>query len=376
MKFCVPSKTFYNYASAVNKVINSKNALTVLNNFLMTLEGDTVTLTGSDVENQLTARIPVTDAQGSGSVCVDARRMVELLKEIPDQGLTVEVDSNYKVRISYSNGGCEFVAIDGIEFPAAKRDEEDTAEPVSFTCPSKVLSRGIENTLFAATTDDYRPVMMGVFFDIKPDGITFVATDTRKLVKYTDNNCQPNVTATCVVPPKPANILRSVFAGEEDVKLTLTRKSATIENGSFVFNCRFLQGNFPDYNRVIPRNNTLVLTVDRLAMLNAVRRVGLFVSLEYGLEKFKITPDNLEINSEDNNLLTAARESLPCSFTGEQLVIGFGAPYLLEMLNTLKTTDITISLSDPGRPGLFRPTEDEPNTELVMLLMPMTVGEY
>ena len=195
MKFCVPSKTFYNYASAVNKVINSKNALTVLNNFLMTLEGDTVTLTGSDVENQLTARIPVTDAQGSGSVCVDARRMVELLKEIPDQGLTVEVDSNYKVRISYSNGGCEFVAIDGIEFPAAKRDEEDTAEPVSFTCPSKVLSRGIENTLFAATTDDYRPVMMGVFFDIKPDGITFVATDTRKLVKYTDNNCQPNVTA-------------------------------------------------------------------------------------------------------------------------------------------------------------------------------------
>jgi DNA polymerase-3 subunit beta len=375
MKFNVPSKTLHAYASAVSKVINSKNALTVLNNFFMTLEGETLIITGSDVENALTARIPVTEASGNGSFCVDARRLVDLFKEIPDQGVTIEVDNNLGVHITYSSGSYDLTAIDGSEYPAYKKDDDDTA-PVEFTCPANVITKGIENTLFAASTDDYRLLMMGVYFDIKPDSITFVATDTRKLVKYTNKKANPGITASCIMPAKPANILKNVFSGDEDVKITLSSKSATIENSVFSFNCRFIQGNFPDYNRVIPRNNDLVLTADRATLLNAVRRVGLFVDPGYGLEKFKITPDTVELKSEDNNLMTCARELVPCSFTGERLVIGFSAPFLLEMLSTINTTDVVIKLSDPGRPGIFCPSEDEEDTELVMLLMPMTVGEF
>lgn len=341
----------------------------------MTLDGDKLIITGSDVENALTARVPVTEASGKGSFCVDARRLVDLFKEIPDQGVTVEVDNNLGVHITYSSGSYDLTAIDGSEYPAYKKDEDDSA-PVEFTCPAKVIVKGIENTLFAASTDDYRLLMMGVFFDIKPDSITFVATDTRKLVKYTNKSATPGITASCIMPAKPANILKNVFGGDEDVKITLSTKSATIENSVFSFNCRFIQGNFPDYNRVIPRNNNLVLTADRATLLNAVRRVGLFVDPGYGLEKFKITPDSVELKSEDNNLMTCAREVVPCSFTGEQLVIGFSAPFLLEMLSTITTTDVVIKLSDPGRPGIFCPSEDEENTELVMLLMPMTVGEF
>lgn len=376
MKFCVPSKTFHAYASNVSKVINPKNPMTILTNFLLTLKDDTLIVTGSDVENSLTARIPVTGVEGEGSFCVDARRLVDLLKEIPDQGLTVEVADNLKVTISYQNGSCEFVATDGIEYPQSNKDEEDNAEPVEFMLPSAIMVRGIENTQFAAATEDYRPIMMGVLFDVKPDGITFVATDTRKLVKYANHNCAPGVEVARVMPPKPTSILRSVFAGEEDVKVTFTGKSATIENSSYIFNCRFLQGNFPDYERVIPKNNTLVMTVDRLSMLNAVRRVGLFVSTEYGLEKFMITEDRVELKSQDPNLMTQAHESVPCSFTGQKLVIGFSVNYLSEILSTLSTDDVNICLSDPGRPGLFRPGNDEDGTELVMLLMPMTVGEF
>lgn len=375
MKFNVPSKTLYTYAAAVSKVINSKNALVILNNFLMTLDGDTLIITGSDVENSLTARVPVTEAEGSGSFCVDARRFTDLLKEIPEQGVTVEVDSKFGIHVTYSSGNYEFTAIEGAEYPSYKK-EEDSAQPVEFNCPAKVIARGIENTLFAASTDDYRPLMMGVFFDIKADGITFVATDTRKLVKFADHSVAPGVSASCIVPAKPANILKTVFNGEEELNVVLTSKSATFSNSTFSFNCRFIQGNFPDYNRVIPRNNNLVVTVDRLTMLNAVRRVGLFVDPGYGLEKFKITPDSIELKSQDNNMMTSARETVPCSFTGQQLIIGFSAPYLLEIFNTLKTTDVTIHLSDPGRPGIFRPSEDAEDTELTMLLMPMTVGEF
>lgn len=375
MKFCVSSKTFYSYASAVSKVINPKNPMTIMGNFLLNLDGDLLTVTGSDVENSLTARIPVTDAEGSGSICIDSRRLVDLLKEIPEQGLTVTVDDNLKVTVDYSNGSCEFVAIDGAEYPAANKDNDET-EPVSFTLPAKIMLKGIENCQFAAATEDYRPIMMGVLFDVKPDNITFVATDTRKLVKYTDSNCNPGVTIARVMPPKPTGILRSVFSGDTDVNITFGGKSATVQNADFTFNCRFLQGTFPDYTRVIPRNNTLILTVDRMSLLNAVRRVGLFVSHEYGLEKFLITSDRIDIKSQDPNLMTEAHESLPCSFTGQKLVIGFSAPFLTEIVGTLSTTDITISLSDPGRPGLFRPSQDEDGTELVMLLMPMTVGEF
>lgn len=377
MKFCIPSKTFYSYASAVGKVINSKNAIAVLNNFHMTLEGDTLSIKGSDLENSLTAHVPVTNAEGSGSFCVDAKRLIELLKEIPDQGVTFDMDRDYRVVVTYSAGKCEFVAIDGAEYPAENNDDDaDQDVTVSFSAPSSVVVKGIENTLFAASNDDFRPTMMGVFFDIAPDSMTFVATDTRKLVKYSNTNCTPGITTSFIMPAKPAAILRSVFNSQDDLQFETNRKSATITNGSFTFNCRFLQGKFPDYNRVIPRNNSLVVTVDRLTLLNAVRRVGLFVTSEFGLEKFKITTDSIELKAEDSNLLTSGNEKLPCSYSGPQIIIGFSSPFLIEMLSTMSSTDVTISLSDPGRPGLFQPAEQPEGTELLMILMPMTVGSY
>ena len=376
MKFNVSSKTLYTYASAVSKVINSKNALVILNNFLMTLEDEYLTITGSDVENALSARIPVTGAEGHGRFCVEAKRLVDLLKEIPEQGITVEIDNRSNVHITYSSGNYEFVAIDGSEYPDYNREGEENLEPVSFTCPASVIAHGLDNTIFAASTDDYRPLMMGVYVDIKPDQMVFVATDTRKLVKYADSNVRPEVTASCIIPSKPANILRTVFNSEDDLHITMTAKSATISNETYTFNCRFIQGAFPDYNRVIPRANNLTLTVNRSTFLNAVRRVGLFVDPGYGLEKFKIKPDTIELKSQDNNLMMSAHEQVPCSFTGDQLIIGFSAPFLLEILSTITTDDVVVNLSDPGRPGIFRPSEDAEGTELLMLLMPMTVGEF
>lgn len=375
MKFNVSSKILYGYASAVNKVINTKNALSILNNFLMALDGDKLTITGSDIENALTATVAVTEASGSGSFCVEAKRFTDLLKEIPDQGITVEVKPNGSVTVTYSSGQYDFVAIDGSEYPEYKKDEDDQ-EPAVFKCPASVISRGISNTIFAASTDDYRPQMMGVFFDVKPDQFIFVATDTRKLVKFADRSVNPGVTASCIVPSKPASILRAIFNSEDELEVSLSRKSATIRSATYCFNCRFIQGNFPDYNRVIPRNNTLVLTADRVSFATAVNRVGIFVDPGYGLVKFKITSDNIELKSEDNNLQMSAREVVPCSFTGEKLIIGFSAPFIKEILNTITTTDVVVNLSDPGRPGIFRPSEDAENTEMIMLLMPMTVGDF
>lgn len=377
MKFNVSAKQFYSTISAVGKVLSSKNALQILDNFLISLEGNTLTIAGMDTENYLQATIEVPEAEGEGRFCINASRLTELFKEIPDQGVRVEINDNLNVHVSFGTGEAEFTALPGKEYPTYDKSAEELSEqPIKFQALASQFVKGIENTLFATNTDDYRVVMMGIFADIKPDGITFVATDTRKLVRYCDNRHRPGVTASCILPTKPAHILKTVFTGDELVNVSMTTRSAEFSNGKFLFKCRFILGNFPDYTRVIPRNNNFILTVDRQLLANTVSRVSLSCDKGYNLEKFHIMPDKMVIKADDPNLMTKGREEIPCSFTGDSLIIGFSGKHLGEILNVLKSDDITVKLGDASRPGIFEPTENEAETSLLVLLMPMTVGEF
>lgn len=376
MKFKVHSKALYSALSSVSKVINAKNAMTILNNFLFDVDEQMVTITAADPESTLTARVEIFDFDGEpGKFCVDARRSVELFKELPEVAVEFSISESLGIDIVYPGGHFNFVGINGQEYPNIS-EVDNSLEPVSITCPVSQIVSGIDNTLFAVGTDDLRPQMMGIYFDIKNDGITFVSTDTRKLVRYRNWESAPGVEASFIMPIKAANIIKNVFAKEKEVKLTIDSKSATIEGEAFTFNFRFIKGNFPDYNRVIPANNTYVLTVDRHSILNAVRRVGVFVDPGHGLVKFQIHPEFVEMKAQDNNFCTAGREEIPCDFTGDNMVIGFSAPYLIEIFNTISTDNIVVKLADPSRPGIFLPETDGDNDELLMLLMPMTVGEF
>ncbi len=372
MKFNVPSKALYSFVASVSKVINSKNALTILNNFLFTLEGETLTVKASDMENSLVGRVAVTEVEGEGSFCLDARRIVELLKEMPDQGITFDInDENLEVKISYPNGIYNTIGINGLEYPSQARDEKGAN--ISFDCPTEQVMKGIENTIFAVGNDDLRPQMMGILWDIKPNRIVFVATDTRKLVKYTNSMSEPGVEGSFILPLKAAAVLKNVFAKEENIHITVTEKNVVFESASFTFDCRLIKGSFPDYNRVIPTSNPYVLTVDRQSFINAVRRVGVFGDGGNGLVKFKLTPDTLTLKAQDNSYGTSGWETVPCDYTGSEFTIGFGAPYLIEIFSTISTQEVMMKLSDPGRPAVCVPGENEEHTELLMLLMPMNI---
>ncbi len=219
-------------------------------------------------------------------------------------------------------------------------------------------------------------MMKGVLFDVVEDKITFVATDTHKLVRYIDSRTAPNVQGSFLVPNKAANVMRNIFAKEENVSLTMSKKTALVQSDSITYTFSLLNGRFPDYNRVIPNSSPFRLSVDRHAMLNAVRRVGVFVDPGYGLEKFKITNEKVLIKSDDSGMCTCAREMVPCSFNGPEMVIGFSAPFLIEFMTMLPTQEVNIDLSDPSRAGVFCPSENEEGTELVMLLMPMNVDKF
>ena len=375
MKFNVKSKELYSALSAVSKVINSKNTMTILNNFLFDVQNDYLYVTASDLENTLTARVAVSDVEEPGRFCADARRSVELFKELPEMMIEFSVDKRLNIDIDYPGGHFNFVGIDGNEYPSTSEEIND-AEAKRFTAPAEQLLDGINNTLFAVGTDELRPQMMGIFLDIKEDGITFVATDTRKLVKYVNKTSAPGVECSCIFPSKPASILRNILGKGETANVVIGPKSAIFSNDDFILNSRLIKGNFPDYNRVIPQANPYVLTVDRQLMLNALKRVAVFVDPGHGLVKIRLTPELIEMKAQDNNFCTSGRESVPCSFTGTNMIIGFSAPYLIDIFDTIDTTDAIVKLADPSRPGLFLPEENEADTELQMLLMPMTVGEF
>lgn len=376
MKFNIDSKKLYTTVSAVSKVINSKNALTVLNNFYFRLSEGTLEVTGSDVENALTAVIPVTSVEGEGEFCLDARRMVELLKEIPSQPITFDInDDTLETIITYSGDRYSMVAVPGDQYPVYKK-EESSEEPVVFSCPASQVITGISKTAFAVSTDDFHPQMTGILLEASPERMTFVATDTRQLVLYKDETSAPGVTVKAIVPLKPAKVIQDVFSGSETLTLSMTSKSATVTADNFTFNCRFIKGNYPPYERVIPQNNPYHMVVDRGRLLNAVRRVSIFVDPGYGMIKFKITNDKIIMKSVDPNLCTLGQAEIDCQYDGPELVIGFSAPYMTNILQNMGSQQVLADLSDPSRAGVFRPDEQPEHTSLLMLLMPMNVAEF
>lgn len=373
MKFNVASKALYSTLSGVSKVINAKNTISILDNFLLKVVDDSLEITASDSENTLSARLPIKNVEGKGRFCLNARRITDMAKELPDVDVEFEINDNtLATKISFPGGNFDIVALDGDQYPETI-ETTSAEESLKMVCPATQILNGVENTLFAVGTDEIRPQMMGILWDIKEDGITFVATDTRKLVKFTNSLVQPQCECSFILPLKPATVLKNVFAKEDSIKVTVSERNVRFESSSYIFDCRLIKGNFPPYERVIPAGNPYTLTIDRQSLINSLRRVCVFGDDGNGLVKFKLSADNLTLRAQDSSYGTSGLESLPCQYDGAELLIGFGAPYLLEIFNTLSTPDVMMKLADPSHAAICLPAENAPGTELLMLLMPMHI---
>ena len=345
MKFNVSSKELQQQLSAVSKVINTKNALSILDNFLLKVEGNVLSITGSDQENTMTATVEVMDVEGSGSIAVPYKRLLDMLKEISGQGLTFYInDTTKEIDIRFLNGHFNFMGLSGDEYPQRATFEGDTH---SFTVPAKMIQKGL-------------------------DAITFVSSDTHKLVRYINNEGNPGLVGSFIMPSKPANILRSIIGKDvENIEVTMDSKSATFKFANYSLSCRFINGNYPNYNRVIPQDNPFELTIDRVSLLNAMRRVALFASMASNLVRLNIQSNEILLSSQDFDYSTSAEERVDCEYQGNSMSIGFNATYMIEVLNNLKGDTIIINLSDPARAGILHPLKQEPGEDVLMLLMPM-----
>lgn len=374
MRFNVSGKALQTQLQAVNKVISSKNAMSILDNFLLRIEGETLRIIGGDQENVMEATVEIMDVEGEGEIAVLAKRLLEVVKEVSNQPLKFYINELTKeIDINFNNGHFNFMGIDAAEYPRKKAHEEDA---VNFSLPAGAVAEGIEGTLFAASVDMIRPIMTGIFWDIEPEKITFVSSDTHKLVKYEMSEIKPGLTNSFILPAKPANVLKALLDKEEGlVEITKDDKSATFAIGTYTLSTRLIKGNYPNYKRVFPNDNPFMLVVNRESLLNAVRRVALFASKASQLVKFNIQQNEILMGAQDLDYATSAEERVECDYTGNAMTIGFNSEYMTEVLANLKGDDVKVELADPARPGLFSPLEQTPGVNVVMLQMPMQVIE-
>lgn len=373
MRFNIDGRLLQQQLSAVNKVINSKNALSILDNFLFELNGSELTITGSDQENTVRAKLEVMDCDGSGRIALPAKTLLEITKEVNNQPVTFILnDQTGEIDLQFMNGKFRFMGINADEFPQGDSMENSTQDLV---VPAGVVLKGIENTVYAVSSENIRPIMTGIFWDIHEDEIVFVASDTHKLVRYINKEVSPGFERSFIMPAKPANILKGIIGKEDTVSIKIGEKGASFSFGDFSLTCRFIKGNYPNYNRVIPVDNPYRIIVDRASLLNAMRRVAIFASKASNLVKIEMQPGLIRLAAQDLDYGTSAEERVMCDYEGEEMTIGFNSAFTVEILNNMNGETTVIKLSDPARPGVFEPLEQEPNSELTTIQMPMQVIE-
>lgn len=376
MKFNVVGKTLQQQLQAVSKVINSKNAMAILDNFLLRVEGDKLYITGSDAENVMTAELEILDSENDGTVAVSAKTLLDITKEISSQPITFVVnEETWEIDVRFMSGHFNFMGVDPREYPQRQPQPDDS---VVINIPVPVVFKGIDKTIYAVSSEQIRPIMTGIYWDIHPGDITFVASDTHKLVRYINNQCDPGVETSFIMPAKPASIVRGLLSKDDEegkVEITIDPRSATFRWGTYELSCRLIKGTYPRYNRVIPEHNPYHLTVDRMGLVTALRRVSLFASKASNLVRLALDHGEVRLAAQDLDYSTRADETVSADYVGEPLTIGFNAAYTIEVLNNLSGDMTVIDFSDPARPGVFMPLVQDEGENIVVIEMPMQVLE-
>lgn len=371
MKFIVSSTYLLKQLQVLGGVINNSNTLPILDNFLFELNNTELIISASDLETTMSAKLEV-ESDNEGSIAVPARLLLDTLKTFPEQPLTFVVEDNNTVEISSNHGKYALAYADGNEFPKAVTLENAN----STTLTGDILATAISKTIFAAGNDDLRPVMSGVFFQFSTEGLTFVATDAHKLVKYSREDVSANQVTEFIMPKKPLNLLKGILAAsDDDVTIEYNDSNAkfTFENTELI--CRLIDGKYPNYEAVIPKENPNKLTIDRTQFLNSVKRVSIFSNKTTHQIRLKIAGAELNISAEDIDYSNKAEERLTCDYQGDDMQIGFNSRFLTEMLNNLTSDEVQLEMSLPNRAGILTPVDGlDGGEQVTMLVMPVMLN--
>lgn len=375
MQFTVSSKKLLTKLQAAAKVINTKNTLPILDCFLLGLRGNILNIASTDGEVRLVTKVEVQDAQGDIKVAVNAKTLVDALKELPEQPITFEVnENNFEVLIHYHNGKFNFIGQSADDYPTPKNLDEKVKQEL--VIGADVLLNGISGTLFAVANDELRPVMNGIYFDITKDNLSFVASDGHRLARLISKVARGTEQASFILPTKGANVITNLLARQSDpVKIRFDFNNAVFDLTDYTVTVRFIDGRYPNYNSVIPVNNINKFTISKSVLSAIIKRVSVFANEASSLVKFDIDDNALTVSAQDIDYSTAAEENTEIDYDGTPMKIGFKSGFLLDLLKNMQSDEVELQLSDPSRAALIVPIGSGSGWDSTYLLMPMMLSE-
>ena len=374
MKFIISSTLLLKNLQAILGVINTNNTLPILDDFLFDLKDESLTITASDLETTMRVTINPDMSEETGSIAIPAKILVDTLKTFPDVPIAFSINlGTLMIEISAGEGKYKLSGHKSDEYPRTPMLEDTTA--LSFN--SRLMAQAINKTLFATGNDELRLVLSGVFCELTPDDVTFVATDAHKLVRYKRTDLKSEESASFILPKKPLNLLRNILSGQ-DIQITIeyNKTNAFFSFANIHLICRLIDGKYPNYDAVIPKENPNKLTIDRHSLLTTIRRVSIFANQSTHQIRFKVSGQELLLSAEDIDFSNEAKERLTCSYDGEDMEIGFNSKFLMEMLNNIETDEVRLEMSAPNRAGILTPVNSENKEEdILMLVMPVMLNK-
>jgi DNA polymerase-3 subunit beta len=374
MRFTVSSTALSSKLNALSRVINSKNSLPILADFLFDIQDNVLYLTASDSENVMKTQLELTESDGNIRFAIANHDLLEAVKGFSEQPITFDVNQQGNiVKINYQNGL--------FSLPIENADEYPQTQPISdqaniITVSSNLLAENINRTLFATAQDELRPVMNGIYFDLTPECLAIVASDGHKLVRNKIFTVQSEQPASFILPKKPATLLKNLLQKDGgDVEIRFDERNAQISFSDGQIICRLIEGRYPNYNSVIPQGNPNILTIDRIGLLSALRRVQPFANDSSNLIRFHVENGILQLDAEDFDFSKTATERMSCDYNGNTMSIGFKGSSFIEILSNFECQEVIIKLADPSRAGLVLPSEQPENQDVLMLMMPMLIND-
>ena len=374
MRFTVSSTALSSKLVALSRVINSKNALPILGDFVFEINGNTLRLTASDGENTMQSIVELAESDGDGRFAVGNHDLLEAVKGFSEQPLIFDVDLQANMaKINYQNGLFSLPTENADEYPAAQTVSDGAS---TIVISNQLLNENINRSLFATAQDELRPVMNGIYFDLTADCLAVVASDGHKLVRNRVYSIKSDQPAAFILPKKPASLLKNLLGKDAgDVTIRFDDRNAEITFNDGLIKCRLIEGRYPNYNSVIPQNNPNELRIDRNGLLAALRRVQPFANDSSNLIRFHVEGSTLQLDAEDYDFSKTATERITCEYNGQPMNIGFKGSSFIEVLSNFDCTEVIIQLADPSRAGLVLPSEQPENQDVLMLMMPMLLND-
>lgn len=373
MKFIVNSSYLQKQLSNINGVITTNPVVPILENFLFEIEKNILTVTASDLQTSMITEINV-ESKEKGSIAVPARILLDTLKNLPDQPVTFSIDeATYSIEISSDNGRYKLSGENATDFPKVPSVSNDFSAVIS----SDVLSRAVNNTIFATSSDELRPAMTGVYVNLGEKNTTFVATDGHRLVRYRRNDIKSDNGNSIIIPRKALNLLKATLPTENtEVSIDFNMSNAFFKFGSIRMICRLIDERFPDYENVIPSQNPIKMTISRTDLLGSLKRIAIYANKTTHQVRLKITGSELQVSAEDLDFSNEANERLSCEHEGEDIEIGFNAKFLIEMLTNSDTDQIKLNMSASNKAGVILPVDKDKEEDILMLVMPVMLNQY